>query len=106
MPRFPKTTATWIAACAAHDLTFWSDSPIARTVWATSDDQRWHLVRVNTKDRTAVHACGVERHGHLGIALTNCPGDRDARPYVDPASVAELEGSMLLAAAALIPAPR
>lgn len=102
MPAFSKQVTTWIAACAAHDLTFWSDSPIARTVWAISDDQRFHLVRVNAADRTALHVCREARFAP-GMMEVYCPGDPDARSFVDVGSVAEVEGSMLLAAAALLP---
>ena len=101
MPAFSKQVATWIAACAAHDLTFWADSPIPRTVWATSEDQRFHLVRVNATDRTALHIC---RHAKFapGMMEVYCPGDHAARPFLPVDLVAEREGSMLLAAAALL----
>jgi hypothetical protein len=101
MPVFPVRTATWIAGCAAHDLTFWSDSPIPRTVWATSDDQRFHLVRVNTTDRTAVHVCREARYVP-GMMEVFCAGDPVARAFPDVRSVAEIEGGMLAAAASLL----
>ncbi len=101
MPQLSKTTTERIAACAVHDLDYWSDSPIPRTVWATSDDQRFHLVRINSQDRTALHVCR-DAAFTPGMVLAFCPGDPMARPFVDVTSVAELEGSMLLAAASLM----
>ena len=59
MPVIPKTTAERIAACAAVGLHYWSDSPVAHTIWANSDDQRFHLVRFDRVTRTAHHVCGL-----------------------------------------------
>lgn len=106
MPKqFPVRTATWIAACAAVDMTFWSDSPIRSTVWATSDDQRFHLVRVNdaTDRPTAVHACGDATMYRAGVEpIDYCAGGTIAWEFADVRSVAEMEGSMLAAAASLL----
>lgn len=59
MPAFTKTTAERIAACASVGLHFWSDSPITNTVWASGDDRRFHLVRLDRVTRTAHHVCGL-----------------------------------------------
>lgn len=54
-----KITAERIVACAAVGLHYWSDSPVARTVWACGDDQRFHLVRLDRATNTAHHVCGL-----------------------------------------------
>lgn len=108
MPKlFPVRTATWIAACAAVDLTFWSDSPIPRTVWATDDDQRFHLVRVNdaTDRPTAQHCCGDAKYRAGMEPIDYCDGSTIAWEFADVRSVAEMEGSMAAAAASFL-APR
>jgi hypothetical protein len=102
MPTFPKTTTERIAACDSVGLHYWSDSPIAHTVWASGDDRRFHLVRLDRVTRTAHHVCG---HGYEkpGMMLTRrCWYGQPIGQWTDVTSVAEIEGSMLGAAAALL----
>jgi hypothetical protein len=97
MPAFPKTTTERIAACASVGLHFWSDSPVRSTVWASGDDRRYHLVRLDRKTRTATHVCG-EGYEAPGMVIT--------RRCFHGLSVGRWDeignGSMLEAAAALL----
>jgi hypothetical protein len=102
MPVFSKTTTERIAACASVGLHYWSDSPAPHTVWASGDDQRFHLVRLDRVTRTAHHACG-QRYETPGMVITTrCWHGELLGQWTDVTSVAEIEGSMLLAAASLL----
>lgn len=102
MPVFPKITTERIAACASVGLHYWSDSPIPHTVWANGDDNRFHLVRLDRVTRTAHHICG-QRYEKPGMMLTHrCAYGESLGQWTDVSTVAEIEGSMLAAAAALL----
>lgn len=102
MAVFPKATTERIAACASVGLHFWSDSPARNIVWATGEDQRFHLVRMDRTTRTATHVCG-EKYEAPGMMQTfKCWHGLSVGRWADVSSVAEVEGSMLAAAAALM----
>lgn len=75
----PKRTREAPAACEAVGLTFWSDHPRPRCMWAVDEHQRAHVVRVNNGGR-AQHVCGrvVPVHDEL------CAGDDEAVSYATP----------------------
>jgi hypothetical protein len=102
MPAFSKTTTERIAACASVGLHFWSDSPARTIVWATGDDQRFHLVRLDRTTRTATHVCG-EKYEAPGMMTTyKCWYGLSVGRWADVSETAATEGSMLAAAASLL----
>ncbi len=54
----PVRTSQSVAACAALNLTYWSDHPVSDMVWATDFQGRFHEVRLDRKTQTSAHFCG------------------------------------------------
>jgi hypothetical protein len=95
MARFSVVTADFIAACAQFNFSFWADAPIPNVVWAVSDDQKFHLVKVNRKDHMVEHVCG--RSLEKGdVFRPNCPGAFVAKPFPNLAAGAKVTGLTLL----------
>jgi hypothetical protein len=80
MKNLPKRTRENIAACAAHGLYFWSDHPAPATLWATSDDQKWHTIRIHRTTGQSSHSCSDWLNG--------CHGGKSL-PYSAPANLAD-----------------
>ena len=95
MAKFSVVAADFIAGCAAFDMSFWADSPVAKTVWAVSEDQRFHLIRVDRKGFLAEHVCGrsLEKGG---MERNYCPGSFTTKPFPNLAACAEVSGVPLL----------
>jgi hypothetical protein len=85
MKNLPKRTRENIAACAAHGLYFWSDHPAPATLWATSDDQKWHTIRIHRATGQSSHSCWF---GFGGVTATGCSGGKSL-PYSAPANLAD-----------------
>ncbi len=56
----PTRTRENISACAALGLSFWSEAPPNRTLWALDSAQRVHMVRMDRTNGTVQHLCGRE----------------------------------------------
>ncbi len=54
----PARQRDQIKACSVLGLTYWSDHPGKSCVWATDFHRRWHVVKIDYKNRVAEHYCG------------------------------------------------
>ena len=92
-----KTTRENIAACAACGLSYWSGSRTPGAVWAVSPDQKYILVMLDRRAKTALpireatpstyKGETVCREIPRGVPFT---WDLDPEMYVDPALPIEL----------------
>lgn len=95
MAKFSVVAADFIAASAAFNMSFWADSPITRTIWAVSDDQQFHLIRVDRKGFMAEHVCGRSLEKGT-MERSTCPGTFTARSFPNLAACAEVSGVPLV----------
>lgn len=89
----PGKTLESVAACAALDLTYWSDHPQSRLVWAADLHGRFHEVEVDRKTGVAQHYCGKSRRlGSKGELLDTTPcADAGRRvSWAKPPTMADL----------------
>lgn len=62
----PVKTRDKIKACSTIGLTYWADHPGKACVWATDFHRRWHVVKIDYKNREVEHYCGKsDALGHV-----------------------------------------
>ncbi|QBP29700.1 hypothetical protein SEA_TYPHA_45 [Mycobacterium phage Typha] len=86
----PAKTAAKMVAAHAVGLSYWADHPAAGHIWAVSDDQRAHVVRVNAKEGTAQHVCN--RYAHNVNQVSPCEGDDRVMSVANVDAIAKHHG--------------
>lgn len=89
----PTKTRDKIKACSTIGLSYWADHPGKACVWATDFHQRWHVVKIDYKNREVEHYCG--KGDALGYAhgSDKCPetGRREGFFICEKLDIAALE---------------